>query len=448
MPLPWSVLIHWFIGKNEPPHKHLNSCIRQDLLYAGNMKSILNVFLNKRMAVVLLTGFSCGIPLGLTGSTLQAWMKTENVDLTLIGLFSLVGLPYTFKFLWSPIMDRYVPPFLGRRRGWMIVMQLMLVLAIAAMAFSQPAANPGMLALLAVIVAFFSASQDIVVDAYRTEVLLPEELGPGASLYIMGYRIALLVSGALALILADHLPWKTVYLLMSTTMFIGVLATLFGPEPQVEAKPPKSLIDAVYLPFVEFFKRAGAIEILIFIILYKLDAVIASALGTPFLMELGFTKTDIAATYKVFGMIATIVGTLVGGTLMVRMGMLKSLWVFGIFQGVAGASFMVLARLGHNYMMMVGAIAAENFCSGMGTAAYSAFLMSLCDKRFTATQYALLTSLMAISRVVVGAPTGWLAKTVGWEQYFLISILVAIPSLLMLLRFKKWTMPGLQKSTS
>ena len=406
------------------------------------MKSLFAVFRSPRLFWVLLLGFSSGIPLALTGTTLQAWMATDKIDLTVIGVFSLVGLPYTVKYLWAPVMDRFIPPFLGRRRGWMLVTQLGLVFAISAMAFSNPAGATTLFAVLAFLVAFVSASQDVVVDAYRTEVLEPVELGPGAGVHILGYRIAMLTSGALALILADRLPWKTVYLLMAGSMLVGVIASVFSPEPQLEERPPASLKEAVVQPFVEFLSRSGALGILLFVILYKLDVVMATALTTPFMLELGFTKTDIGAVTKGFGMIATIVGTLAGGAVVARAGMKASLWLFGILQSVSTLAFLGLARLGHHYPMMVAAIGLENLCSGMGTAAYVAFLMSLCNKRFTATQYALLTSLMAITRVIVGAPTGYLAKTIGWELYFLVSMLAAVPGLLLLLLYPRWTAPS------
>lgn len=406
------------------------------------MKSLLAVFRSPRLFWVLLLGFSSGIPLALTGTTLQAWMATDKIDLTVIGVFSLVGLPYTVKYLWAPVMDRFIPPFLGRRRGWMLVTQLGLVFAISAMAFSNPAGATTLFAVLAFLVAFVSASQDVVVDAYRTEVLEPVELGPGAGVHILGYRIAMLTSGALALILADRLPWKTVYLLMAGSMLVGVAASVFSPEPQLEERPPASLKEAVVQPFVEFLSRPGTLGILLFVILYKLDVVMATALTTPFMLELGFTKTDIGAVTKGFGMVATIVGTLAGGAVVARAGMKASLWLFGILQSVSTLAFLALARLGHHYPMMVAAIGLENLCSGMGTAAYVAFLMSLCNKRFTATQYALLTSLMAITRVIVGAPTGYLAKTIGWELYFLVSMLAAVPGLLLLLLYPRWTTPS------
>lgn len=393
---------------------------------------------SSRMIIILLTGFLSGLPLGLTGSTLQAWMKGEGVDLTLIGIFTLVGMPYSLKFLWAPLMDRYLPPFLGRRRGWMFVTQAALAISIALMAFSDPLLNPGFLAAIAFGVAFFSASQDIVIDAYRTEYLRPDELGLGAGTHVMGYRIAMLTSGALALILADQLPWRAVYLLMAACMAAGMLVSFFAPEPEVPARSPRTLKEAVLSPLLEFFSRKGSLEVLAFITLYKLDAIFASALTTPFLLDLGFTKTDIGTINKGLGFFATIGGTLLGGAWMMKLGMERSLWIFGILQGASNLTFMVLARMGNHYPTLVAAIGLENLTSGMGSAAYAGFIMSLCDKRFTATQYALLTSLMALTRVIGGSPTGYLAKALGWEHFFLVSTFLAIPSLLLLLRFKRW----------
>lgn len=406
------------------------------------MGQVLSAYTSRRVLWVLLLGFSSGLPLALTGTTLQAWMKSEGVDITVIGAFSLVGIPYTVKYLWSPFMDRFVPPFLGRRRGWMVAWQGAVAAAIAAMAFSDPARATGTFALLAFLVAFASASQDIVVDAYRTDILRPEELGPGAAAAQLGYRVAMLTSGALALILADHLRWRTVYLLMAGAMSVGIAASLVAPEPATGVRPPASLREAVVEPFAEFFRRPGAAGILAFVVLYKLDTVMATALMTPFILDLGFTKTDIGTVTKGFGMAATIAGTLAGGGIVTRIGMKASLWLFGILQAASGLCFTALAHLGHHYPMMVAAIGVENFCSGMGTAAYAAFLMTLCDKRFTATQFALLTSLMAVTRVLAGAPSGFLAKAVGWEWYYLISTAAGAPGVLLLLLYPRWTAPA------
>ena len=401
--------------------------------------SILQAFANRRMAVVLLTGFSCGLPLALTGTTLQAWLTSGRVDLTLIGLLTAVTLPYTLKFLWSPLMDRFVPPFLGRRRGWMLLCQLALVAGINGMALLGLDRGPMALAGMALVVAFFSASQDIAVDAYRTEILHPTELGAGASVYIMGYRVGIICSGALGLILADRIPWPMVYQVMSLAMAVGVAATLLAPEPKLEIVPPRTMKQAVVSPFVEFLRRRGAWEILLFILVYKIDAAMVAKMMTAFMLDIGFTKTDVGAVTNGLGIFASIGGAIFGGAVMTRLGIYRALWIFGLLQGLAGLSFTLLAVLGHNYPMMVGAIVAENICAGMATAGFVGFLMSLCDKRFTATQYALLSSLMALGGTLAGMQGGWLAKQIGWPWYFVASTLVAIPGLaLLLLRYKTW----------
>jgi PAT family beta-lactamase induction signal transducer AmpG len=387
-----------------------------------------------------LLGFCSGIPLALTGSTLQAWMKTEGVDLSVIGLFSLVGMPYALKFFWAPLMDRFVPPFLGRRRGWILIMQAALAALVLAMAGLKPSKEPWLTALIAFLIAFSSASFDIVADAYRVEVLKPDELGPGASLYVLGYRLAMLFSGGLALILADHMAWRAVYVLMAVTIGLGALVTLFAPEPSSKIAAPEKLKDAIFLPFVEFFKRKGALEVLGFLLLYKIDVVMAVALTTPFVLDLGFTKTELGAVVKTLGLIATVAGTVVGGATMVRLKMERSLWAFGLAQGISNLTFMLLAHVGHNYAVMASAIGLENFCSGMGTAAYSAFIMSACDKRFSATQYALLSSIMALTRIVAASPTGFMVKAMGWEPFFLVCTLSMIPGLLILTRYKRWSL--------
>jgi PAT family beta-lactamase induction signal transducer AmpG len=392
----------------------------------------------RRMLVVLFLGFSSGIPLALTGGTLQAWMASLHVDLALIGVFSLVGLPYTLKFLWAPMMDRYVPPFLGRRRGWMVMSQFALVIALVSMAFSDPVQSPLILAVFALLVAFASASQDIVVDAYKTELLDPTEFGMGAATANVGYRLALLFSGAFALILSDQISWRAIYLIMAASVGIGIATSFLAPEPLLSVKAPQSIREAMVDPWIDFFHRKKVVDLIAFIIFYKMDVVFAVALMTPFMMELGFTKTDIGAVTKGFGLVATLLGTFAGGAWLSRLGIKKSLWVFGILQGISGICFYLLAKVGHHYPMMIVTIAAENFFSGMGNAAYAAFIMSLCNPRFTATQFALLTSLMALTRTLAGAPTGWLAKSLGWDHYFLFSVLLMIPGLLLLTRFDEW----------
>ena len=400
--------------------------------------SVLKVILSGRMLVLFLMGFSSGIPLLLIGSTLRAWMTEEKIDLTVIGIFSLVGLPYALKFLWAPLMDRYVPPFLGRRRGWMLITQIALMAVISVLGFSSPAQMPWRVAVLAFLVAFFSASQDIVVDAYRREVLTDEELGLGSSLGINGYRIALLTSGALALFLADHFPWKVVYLLMAGLILVGIVTTLSASEPRRNITPPGSLKEALVEPFLDYFKRKEALGILAFVLLYKIGDQMASDMATPFYLKIGFTKTEIAAIAKTFGLGATISGALLGGILMLRLEINRSLWIFGFLQMVSTFCFSLLAQAGPSKPMLAGVIAFENLSGGMGTTAYAAFMASLCNVRFTATQYALLSSLIGIPRVFASAPTGYLAKHLGWSQFFIVCGLAALPGLLLLSRFAPW----------
>ncbi len=391
------------------------------------------------MLVSLLMGFSCGLPLLLTMSVLQAWMKEKGVDLTTIGLMALVGLPYTAKFLWAPVMDRFTLPFLGRRRGWLLVAQVLLMLSIAGLGQSQPAQNPWLLAVAALLVAFFSASQDIVVDAYRREDLSDEELGLGSSLYVNGYRIGMLLASGGGLIMADHMHYSQVYLIMALCILPGICTTLICREPVVTASKPKNMRDAVFLPLLEYFSRPSAIWILAFILLYKIGDTMASSMTTPFYLDIGFTKTEIGAVVKLFGTWAVIGGLLLGGVLMVRLGIRRSLWIFGILQGLSTAGFALLAWMGHSIAGLAGVIVFENLSGGMGTAAYVAFMASITDKRFTATQYALLTSLMGIPRVFLSAPTGFLAKHMGWIPFFIGCALIAIPGLLILFRFSSWT---------
>ncbi|GAB1539812.1 AmpG family muropeptide MFS transporter [Scytonema sp. NUACC21] len=407
------------------------------------MKTILSiqrVFVSRKMAALLLLGFSSGLPLFLTGNTMKAWMTVENVDLKSIGLFSLVALPYSFKFIWSPLLDRFTLPFLGRRRGWLIALQVGLLLAVALMAFQQPKQAIQLLAINAIVVAFLSATQDIVADAYRTDVLQEVEMGAGAAIFVLGYRVALLLTGSLALILADRIPWSSVYLLMAGSMAIGIFGTLLATEPK-HVSPPESLAEAVLLPFGEFFQRRGVLQgflVLVFIVLYKLGDAFLSSMSTPFLIKTGFTLTDIGAIQTGMGLIATIVGTLVGGAILSQIGINRSLWVFGVLQAVSNLAYFLLAQLGKNYQFLVLTINVENFCGGLGTAAFVAFLMSQCNQRFSATQYALLSSFMAFSRDVLVAPSGVLAQNLGWSMFFLISIAAALPGLVLLPLFAPW----------
>ena len=401
-------------------------------------QSIIKIFISRRMLVAFVMGFSCGLPLLLTISVLQAWMKEAGVDLTVIGMMALVGLPYTVKFLWAPFLDRFTLPFLGRRRGWMLVAQIALTASIAGLGQSDPVENPWLLAIAAFLVTFFSASQDIVVDAYRREDLADEELGLGSSLYINGYRVGMLLASGGGLIMADHMDFSMVYLILAGCMLPGILATLLTPEPATPAGTPRTMREAVIDPLVEYFSRKDALLILVFILLYKVGDTMASAMTTPFYLDVGFSKSEIGAVVKLFGFWATIAGGLAGGILMLKLGINRSLWVFGFLQAASTAGFALLAKVGYSVPLLSAVIAFENLSSGMGTAAYAAFMASITNKKFTATQYALLTSLMGIPRVLASAPTGFLAKNVGWETFFIFCALIAIPGMLLLLKFAPW----------
>ena len=402
-----------------------------------NIAPYLQVFRSRRIAVITFLGLSSGLPLALTGATLQAWMAVAGVDLKTIGIFALVGLPYTLKFFWSPLMDRFVPPFLGRRRGWIIITQIGLVLGISVMAFSSPLGGPLFLAVIALLVAFASASQDIVIDAYRTDILREPERGVGAAVSVMGYRIGALVSGAFALILSDHIGWRSTYLLMAGAMGIGIISAVLGPEPDGRVVPPKSMKEAVYGPMKEYFSRNSALQLLLLIILYKLGDAYAGALTTAFLIRgVGFSASEVGAINKGLGFISVIVGAILGGALMVRLKLFRSLMVFGILQAASNLSFMVLAWAGKSYGVLVFAVAFENLSGGMGTAAFVALLMSMCNHRYTATQYALLSSLAALGRIFISPTSGFLVESIGWPAFFFITFLVAAPGLFLLWRLR------------
>ncbi len=399
------------------------------------------LFTQKRMVALLLLGFSSGMPLYLMTRTLQAWMTVEKVDLGTIGFFSLAALPVSLKFLWAPVMDRYVPPLLGRRRGWLLITQIALLIAIAAMGLHDPKAGLAALAVNTVVIAFLSASQDIVGDAYRTDLLEERAMGAGAAVWVLGYRIALLITGSLAFVLADHLGWRTTYALMSLLMLVGIVTDFWAPEPAGDDRPPPSLYQAVWLPFRDFFQRAGGATgfvILLFVILYKLPDNLAIGMSTPFLLKLGFSETEIGTVVGAVGLGATIVGSLVGGGVVERLGLNRSLWVVLVGQALSQVGYLVLALRGHSFPFMVGAVVAENFVYGMVTTVFIAYLMSLCSRRFSATQYALLSSLMAVSRDLFISPAGELAKATGWAGFFLIALLSGIPPLLMLPWLAPW----------
>jgi PAT family beta-lactamase induction signal transducer AmpG len=382
-------------------------------------------------------GFSSGLPLALTSGTLQAWMAVAGVDIKTIGVFALVGMPYTLKFLWSPLMDRFVPPFLGRRKGWILVTQLLLVIGIALMSRLQPEGSPFFMAAAAMFVAFTSASQDIVVDAYRTDVLKEKERGIGAAVFVTGYRIAMLVSGALALIFSEHIGWRNTYLIMAALMLIGVMSTIISPAPDEAATTPKSIREAVIGPLKDYFSKEAAIFLLLLIVLYKLGDAYAGSLTTAFLIRgVGFSVGEVGTINKGLGLLSTIFGAIFGGTLMVRLGLFRSLMTFGLLQAVSNLSFMALALIGKNYAMLIFAVAFENICGGMGTAAFVSLLMAICNRKFSATQYALLSSLSSLGRIFVAPSSGFIVAAIGWAYFFLITAIIALPGLLLLVKLR------------
>jgi len=398
------------------------------------VKSLVAVFASRKIFLLLLLGFASGLPLALTGATLQAWLAVEGVDIQTIGWFALVGQPYVYKFLWAPLMDRFRLPFLGRRRGWLALTQILLLLSITWMGTLSPKEFPWLLAGVALLVAFLSASQDIVFDAYRADILGADERGPGAAMSVLGYRVAMLVSGGLALILVDNwISWQAAYWLMAALMLIGLAAVWATEEPQAPASVPTTLVEAVREPLAEYFSRHGAWLILILIILYKLGDAFAGTLTTAFLLRgAGFSLTDVGWANKWLGVGATIAGLIVGAALMAKLRLYRSLLLFGILQALTNLGFMALAEAGKNYSLMIAVIAAENLCGGMGTAAFVALLMALCDRRFSATQYALLSALASLGRVYVGPAAGVMAEAWGWSAFFFFTFLIALPGVLML----------------
>lgn len=379
---------------------------------------------------LVVLGFASGLPLLLTGPTLQAWMKTAGVDLATIGFFSLAGLPYTLKFLWSPLLDRYtLPP--GRRRGWLLASQGALVGLLAAMAFSDPGRHLHLVALLAFAVTFSSSTQDIATDAWRTEILPARWQGLGSSLNILGYRLGMMAAGALALVLADRLGWRAVYLLMAALLLPGLAAAARAPEP-VQTFHPGTLKEAVVEPFRHLLARPGAGLILAFVVVYMLGNSLGLALLVPFLQELGFSLTEVGLATKAVGLVTVVAGGLAGGWLMSRWPLRRSLLVFGVVQALPCVALLALALAGKQLPLMLAVVAFENLGYGLGMVAYQAFLMRLCDPGLAATQFALLSSLSALTRVVLAAPAGVLAQRFGWPGFFVLCLLLALPGLALL----------------
>jgi PAT family beta-lactamase induction signal transducer AmpG len=403
----------------------------------------LAIYREPRLLAILLMGFSSGLPLALTGATLGVWLAEAGLSLTAIGLFALVGTAYNFKFVWSPLIDRLPLPvltrLLGRRRGWAIFIQVLLGLAILALGLADPRIDPWWTALGAVAVAFLSASQDIVLDAYRVELLEDREQAAGAAATQVGYRFGMLAAGAGALYLATFFGWQVTYAAMGALMAVGILTVLFTREPAAaEAVAPTRpgiggwIKDAVVAPFADFVTRPNWLLILVFVVLYKLGDALAGTVSSPFYIAMGFSKIEIANISKIFGVIATLVGVALGGVVTYRLGLLRGLMVCGILQALSNLMFAIQAMVGYDIPMLMITIATENITGGMGSAAFVAYLSSLCSVSYTATQYALLSSLAATARTMLSSSGGWLAQTLGWVPFFGFTVLAAIPGLLLL----------------
>lgn len=394
---------------------------------------------NRRMLICVFTGFTSGLPLYILISLIPAWLRTEGVDLSTIGLFAIIQFPYAWKFVWSPFMDRYVPPFLGRRRGWLLITQVALLITVAMFGMFDPQQSIWTIAALSAAVAFFSASQDIVIDAYRREILPDEELGLGSSIHVNAYRISGLIPGSLALILSDFLPWDTVFQITGLFMLVGIGMTLAVKEKSMV--PPRTLKEAVVDPFKEFIGRNGikyALFMLCFMFLYKIGDNMATALATPFYLDMGFTKTEIGIIAKNAALWPTIIGGMLGGLLMVKIGINRALWLFGVVQLVTIFGFVVLSQLGNDKVALAIVISMEYLGVGLGTAAFTAFIARSTHPKYTATQFALFTAFMAVPRTFANATVGFIVDSIGWTNFFIFCAITAIPGMLLLFKVAPW----------
>ncbi|MEH6581994.1 MAG: AmpG family muropeptide MFS transporter [Halioglobus sp.] len=397
--------------------------------------------LNKRMLICVFTGFTSGMPLYVLIQLVPAWLREGGVSLTEIGLFALVGIPYTWKFLWAPLMDRYIPPFLGRRRGWMFVCQIALLVSIGILGMFEPAQSTWLIAWLAVAVAFFGASQDVVVDGYRREILPDEELGLGNAIHVQAYRISSLIPGALALVLADFLPWSSVFWITGGFMSVGIIMALMIEEPSSELPQAKNLREAVIAPFREYIYRRGwkgLLLVLSFMFLYKIGDNMATALAMPFYLDMGFTKTQIGLVAKNAALWPAIIGGILGGITMIRLGINRSLWLFGVVQVVSILGFAVLATMGPELWALALVIGFEYLGVGMGTAAFTAFIARETSRMYAGTQFALFTALAAVPRTFANASTGVIVDNIGWQPFFILCAILAIPGMLLLFWVAPW----------
>lgn len=395
---------------------------------------------NRRMLICVFTGFTSGLPLYILFSLVPAWLRNEGVDLSVIGLFALTTFPYTFKFIWAPFADWYVPPFLGRRRGWLIMTQIVLLVSVAVLGMFSPNTSIWTIAVLNLIIAFFSATQDVAIDAYRREILPDNELGLGNSIHVNAYRISGLIPGSLALILADQLPWDTVFIIVAMFMLVGIGMTLVVNEPEIFGKP-RTIKEAVVEPFREFINRKGwkaAFTVVCFMFLYKIGDSMATALATPFYLDMGFTMTEIGIIAKNAALWPSIIGGMLGGLLMIKIGINRGLWLFGLVQIVTILGFVVLSQLGDNKIALAVVVTLEYLGVGLGTAAFVAFIARSTNPKYTATQLALFTALATTPRTFANATVGYIVEGVGWTNFFIFCTIIAIPGMLLLFKVAPW----------
>lgn len=401
-------------------------------------KSTIKIILSPKMLVMFALGFSSGFPFYVIREVLKAWLTDANVDLGTIGLFSAVALPYTWKFVWSPAMDGITLPFLGRRKGWMLVTQIGLLLLIAGLGQFDPTKSLKMMAVVAFAIAVFSASQDIVLDAFRREYLTDEELGLGTGIWMNAWRFGMFAATGTAFFLADSIGYPAVHLVLSMMMGLGIVTTLLVSEPATGSTPPRTLEETVVEPFREFFSRGGAWWVLAFILLYKIGDNMAGAMNIPFILKMGFTKQEYFVIVKGIGMLALFGGAFLGGIIMIRLGIANSLWFFGLLQAVSTACFALLVVFGKSQLLLGGIVAFEFLATGLGQAAYASYMAVQTNKRFTATQYAMMTSLMAVPGTAAAALTGYMVEFLGWSGFYIACALAALPGMLLLLRVAPW----------
>lgn len=400
--------------------------------------SLRMTFTNSRLMAALLLGFSAGLPLALTASTLQAWFTNANVNLALIGALTLIGIPYTLKFLWAPFLDCYQVPKLGLRKGWILIMQLCIAAALFALANMNPATEAVAISLIALLTAFLAATQDVAIDAYRTDVLSESERGLGAAYYVFSYRLAVVASGGLALVFADFYGWKLMYEVMALLMLLVMALTLRTPTVAHEPASEQNVLQTMRVAFADLLSRDNIVILLLFVMFYKFGDALALSLMTNFLLHgLGFSLTEVGLAYKIVSFVATVLGAFIGGAILTRKNIYYGLMMFGLAQAFSNLMFVFLAYAGKNFSLMVVSMFVENFCSGLSTAAFLAFLMSICNKKYTASQFALLSAIASLARVFMGPVAAVVVERYGWTQFFICSFMLSFPGILLLVLLKE-----------